>query len=249
MFVDLQGKLVLVTGGTRGIGRGIVERLLASGAQVAFTYQSQTRMAEEITAIARDEGRQCRAYQADVSDAAAAKALIDRVEAEQGPIYAVINNAGITRDRSFLMMPVDEWDRVIQVNLNGTAYMMRFALEHMIRRAQGKIINMSSVSGLRASPGQANYAASKAALMALTATLSAEAARFGIQVNAVAPGFIETDMVEAMPDNVRDKLQKRIPLRRLGRVDEVADAVLYLLSPSADYITGQTLVIDGGLSA
>ena len=249
MFVDLRNKLVLVTGGTRGIGHGVVRRLADAGARVAFTYQSEAATADAMVAELRAQDRQVSAYQVDISDAAAASALVETIETERGPIFGLVNNAGITRDKSFLTMPVEDWDRVIGVNLNGSAYMARFVLERMIRRSEGKVINMSSVSGLRASPGQANYSASKAALLALTATLSAEVARFGIQVNAVAPGFIDTDMVSAMPEAARDKLHKRIPLRRMGRVDEVADAVLYLLSQHADYITGQTLVIDGGMSA
>ncbi|QNA98230.1 3-oxoacyl-ACP reductase FabG [Massilia sp. Se16.2.3] len=249
MFVDLRNKLVLVTGGTRGIGHGVVRRLADCGARVAFTYQNEAAIADAMVAELRGADRQVSAYRADISDPDAASALVEQIESTQGPIFALVNNAGITRDKSFLTMPLADWDRVIDVNLNGSAYMARFVLERMIRRSEGKLVNMSSVSGLRASPGQANYAASKAALLALTATLAAEVARFGIQVNAVAPGFIDTDMVGAMPEAAREKLHKRIPLRRMGRVDEVADAVLYLLSQHADYITGQTLVIDGGMSA
>ncbi len=249
MFDDLKNKWVLVTGGSRGIGRAIVECLMAHGAKVAFTYQREEAAAHQVLAAARDCGRDCRAYPIDISQASACQALVERIESECGEIYGLVNNAGITRDRSFLMMSTDEWDRVVQVNLNGTAYMTHFMLDRMIRRQQGKIINMSSVSGLRGSPGQANYASTKAALVALTQTLSLEVARYGIQVNAVAPGFIETEMVAAMPEKVREQLHKRIPLRRLGRVSEVANLVLFLLSTNGDYITGQTLVIDGGLSA
>lgn len=249
MFVDLQDRLVVVTGGTRGIGRGIVEALWRNGARVAFTFQRESQVAEELVATARHQGKQAWAFQAEAGDAAVASALIERIENECGEIFGLVNNAGITRDRAFLMMPLEDWDRVLQVNLNGTAYMSRFALERMIRRKQGKVVNLSSVSGLRASSGQANYSASKAALIALTRTLSHEVARFGIQVNAVAPGFIDTEMVASMPEKMRQELPKSIPLRRLGRVDEVADAVLYLLSDHANYVTGHTLVIDGGLSA
>ncbi|MBX3304669.1 MAG: 3-oxoacyl-ACP reductase FabG [Nitrospira sp.] len=249
MFVDLQNHLVLVTGGTRGIGRAIVDGLWRSGAKVAFTFQRETQLAEEMVKAAHRDGKKAWAFQLESGDAGAASELVERIESECGEIYGLVNNAGITRDRAFLMMSLENWDQVVQVNLNGTAYMSRAVLGRLINRKQGKVVNLSSVSGMKASPGQANYSATKAALIALTKTLSHEVARFGIQVNAVAPGFINTEMVTSMPEQMQRQLPKSIPLRRLGRVDEVADAVLYLLSQHADYITGHTLIIDGGLSA
>ncbi len=248
MFIDLSGRLVLVTGGSRGIGRGVVERLVGYGAKVAFTYCSGQAEAESLVQRLSDAGGHVWAFAHDISDAVAGSALVERIESECGEIFALINNAGITQDGLFITSPLSRWDSVLNVNLSGTAYMTHAVLQKMIRNKAGKVVNMASVSGLRASRGQSNYSSAKAGLIAFTRTLSHEVARFGVQVNAVAPGFIDTEMVAAMPEAQRQLLPKQIPLRRLGRVDEVADAVAYLLSPQASYITGHTLVIDGGLS-
>jgi len=249
MFIDLTGSLVLVTGGSRGIGRGIVERLVGYGAHVALTYRSGQVQAEELAKRLDGENSHVWAFAHDVSDAMAGQSIVERIEAECGEIHALVNNAGITQDGLFMTSPLSRWDDVLNVNLSGTAYMTHAVLQKMIRRKSGKVVNLTSVSGLRASLGQANYSASKAGLIALTRTLSHEVARFGIQINAVAPGFIDTEMVAKMPEAARLQIPKQVPLRRLGRVEEVADAVAYLLSPQASYITGHTLVIDGGLSA
>lgn len=248
MFIDLSHRLVLVTGGSRGIGRGVVERLVGYGAHVALTYRSGQAEAEELARRLGGNGSRVWAFAHDISDAVDGQVLVEQIENECGEIFALVNNAGITQDGLFITSPLSCWDSVLGVNLSGTAYMTHAVLQKMIRRKAGKVVNMSSVSGLRASLGQANYSASKAGLIALTRTLSHEVARFGIQVNAVAPGFIDTEMVAAMPEAQRQQLPKQIPMRRLGRVEEVADAIAYLLSPQASYVTGHTLVIDGGLS-
>jgi len=248
MFAELKDRLVLVTGGTRGIGRSIVEHLARTGCKVVFTYQNSHGDAEDIVATLNAQGSQCWAYQADVTDPESSQGLAEKIEKNHGSIYGLVNNAGITADKSFLTMPLQQWNQVIDTNLNGAAYLSQAVMIKMLPRKQGKVVMMSSVSGLQASPGQANYSASKAALIGLTRTLSHEAARYNIQVNAVAPGFIETEMVASLSEKTRSQIPKLVPARRMGKVDDVAKPVLFLLSDSANYITGHTLVIDGGLS-
>ncbi len=248
MFADLKNRLVLVTGGSRGIGKGIVSHLLDAKCKVVFTYQNNSNAAEDIVDTANHQGAQCWAYQADVSDPDRSRVIVDNIEKDHGPIYGLVNNAGINNDKSFLTMPHDLWTRVIDTNLNGTAYLSQAVMMKMLPRKQGKVVMMSSVSGMQASPGQSNYSASKAGLIGLTRTLSHEVARYNIQVNAVAPGFIETEMVAGMSEKMRSQIPKIVPARRMGSVDDVAKSVLFLLSGASDYITGHTLVVDGGLS-
>ncbi len=250
MIVDLTNKTYLVTGGSRGIGKAIVEKLVASGASVVFTYKSSQAQANTLVEnLQKNAKGKVIAMQADISHSFEAERLIENIQEAIGDIDGVINNAGITQDKPFFQMDAPSWEAVINTNLSGTYYITKALLNKLIRRDNGKIINMASVSGLRGSMGQANYSASKAAIMSLTKTLALELARFNVQVNAVAPGFIETEMVENMDTNAKKNIKQMVPARRMGRADEVADAVLYLLSPSANYITGHTLVIDGGLTA
>lgn len=248
MFDDLKEKRILVTGGSRGIGKSLVENLASAGAHVIFTYRSSGDAAQAIVKKVIENGGQCTAYQSDAASKEAADALVETIETDIGPIFGLINNAGITQDKSFLTMSTDSWKEVLSTNLDGAAYLSQSVLLKMIHRKEGKIIMMSSVSGVKASPGQANYSASKAALIGLTRTLSHEMARFNIQINAIAPGFIETEMVEKMSDKAQKQIKKMVPARRMGTVDEIAQPTLFLLSKGADYITGHTLVIDGGLS-
>ncbi len=249
MFIDLRNRLIVVTGGSRGIGRAMVERLALCGAAVVLTYATQADTAKALaTELQRHDMRVWHLpYQA--GDAAGAVDLVARIEDTHGPIHGLVNNAGITCDGVFVRKPLDTWDAVLDVNLNAPAYLLHAVLDPMMRRGAGRVVNMASVAGLRGSLGQANYGASKAALIALTRTTALEMARFGIQINAVAPGFIDTDILQGMSQAARDAIPGRVPLRRLGRPEEVAHAVAYLLSDAADYITGHTLVIDGGLSA
>lgn len=249
MYEELKGRVVLVTGGSRGIGRGIVEQLAMQGAQVVFTYRGQQNLAEDVAATLRSQGYWCRAVQADVADSEASRALVENIEQDWGPIYGLVNNAGITADKSFLTMPAELWHQVIDTNLTGTALLTQAVLQQMMYRKEGRVVMMASVGGLRASSGQANYSATKAGLIALTRTLSHEVARFNILVNAVAPGFIATEMTSAMPEAAQAAIPKQVPLRRMGSVKEIAAPVLFLLSNQASYITGHCLVIDGGLTA
>ncbi|MFT6248651.1 MAG: 3-oxoacyl-[acyl-carrier protein] reductase [Cognaticolwellia sp.] len=248
MFKELKGQIVLVTGGSRGIGSGLVESLAKAGAHVIFTYRSSASEANVIVNKINEQGGRCAAFKADITDQEASQNLVTMIEDEIGPIYGLVNNAGITQDKSFLMMSAESWQQVLSTNLDGTVFLTQAVLLQMMRRKTGKIIMMSSVSGLQASPGQASYSASKAALIGLTRTLSHEVARYNIQVNAIAPGFIETEMVEQMSEKSRQQIPKLVPARRMGSIKEVAEPVLFLLSNGSNYITGHTLVVDGGLS-
>ncbi len=248
MFKELKGQIVLVTGGSRGIGSGIVESLAKAGAHVIFTYRSSDQEANVIVDKINSQGGQCAAFKADITDQEASQNIVSMIEDEIGPIYGLVNNAGITQDKSFLLMSAESWQQVLSTNLDGSVFLTQAVLLKMMRRKTGKVIMMSSVSGLQASPGQASYSASKAALIGLTRTLSHEVARYNIQVNAIAPGFIETEMVEKMSEKARQLIPKLVPARRMGSITEVAEPVLFLLSNGANYITGHTLVVDGGLS-
>lgn len=246
MNIDLTNKKYLVTGGSRGIGKAIVERLANAGATVAFTYKSSYAESQKIV---EQFNKKVFAFKADISDENTSISLIEKIENQIGELDGLINNAGITMDKPFFKMETDAWQAVINTNLNGTFYLSKAVINKFIRKENSKIINMASVSGLRGSAGQANYSASKAAMIAFTKTLAVEFARFNVQVNAIAPGFIETEMTEQMDENIKKNIRQMVPARRMGKASEVADAVLFLLSPSANYITGHTLVIDGGLMA
>jgi len=249
MYSDLKGRLVLVTGGSRGIGKGIVEALSAAGAKVLFTYRGQEVASHTLVESLSKKGWWCKGIKADVGDSEVSNDLVNSIEEEHGPIYALVNNAGVTADKSFLTMNVEDWHKVIDVNLTGTALLTQAVLKKMMYRKEGRVVMVSSVGGLRASAGQANYSSSKAGLIALTKTLSHEVARFNILVNAIAPGFISTEMTEAMPETAKAAIPKKIPIRRMGTVSEIAGPILFLLSNQSSYITGHCLVIDGGLSA
>lgn len=249
MYSCLKGRLVLVTGGSRGIGRAIVEQLANQGAHVIFTYQRQHQTAQTLANELTGKGLTCHAKQCDINAPEESRSLVEAIEEEFGEIYALVNNAGITLDKSFPAMSEIDWLSVVSTNLNGTALLTQAVLKKMMFRKEGRIIMMSSVGGLRASSGQSNYSSTKAALVGLTRTLSHEMARFNILVNAVAPGYIATEMVLSMPESSRSAIPKQVPLRRMGSVDEVAAPVLFLLSDCASYITGHCMVVDGGLSA
>jgi acetoacetyl-CoA reductase len=236
--------VAIITGGTRGIGRAIAEELVNNDFQVVVTYNSSAAQAEKMRALFQDK---ILIKKTDVSKEAEVDALFNEIQTKFGRIDVLVNNAGITQDKTFHKMDADDWHHVIDVNLNGTFYCCNQAINKMRDQKFGRIINISSIVGQKGNFGQANYAASKAGLLGLTKTLALENAMKGITVNAVCPGFIETDMVSAIPEEVKQKIQDEIPMKRFGTAKEVAKAVKFLVSEDAAYITGQELNINGGL--
>lgn len=240
--MELQGQVAIVTGASRGIGAAVARELAAAGAIVVVNFRTNEadahRLADEIGG---------RAFQADVSTTEGCEALVAEARTV-GPVGVLVNNAGITADGLLMRMKDEAWERVLQVNAGGPFRMCRAVLPDMVKQRRGSIINIVSVSALRGNPGQANYAASKAAVVALTRTLAREMARRNIRVNAVAPGFVETAMTDRLTDKQRDQAVGFVPLGRMGRADEIAPAVRFLAGSGAQYITGQVLVVDGGLS-
>jgi 3-oxoacyl-[acyl-carrier protein] reductase len=243
MKIDLTGRTALVTGSTRGIGRAIAESLAESGARVAVVSRDQARSAEAAAAI----GNGARGFAADVSDVASIVTMVDGVEKEFGQIDILVNNAGLTRDNILFRIKDDDWDAVLDANLRGAFVAIHAAARGMIKRRWGRIINIASVVGLTGNKGQANYAASKAGLIGLTKSVAKELGSRNVLVNAVAPGFIETDMTAAMTPDARAALSGQIPLERLGTPRDIAGVVTFLASEHAAYVTGQTLVVDGGM--
>jgi 3-oxoacyl-[acyl-carrier protein] reductase len=246
MNQDFSGKLALVTGGTRGIGLGIVKSLLENGARVALVGSNPEKSAGIASELAGEE--QVRGYACDVSEADAVEELVNRVREEMGEIDFLVNNAGITLDGIFIRMKQNDWQRVLDVNLGGTYNFCRSVARAMMKRREGRIVNISSVVGQTGNAGQANYAASKAGQLGLTKSLARELGPRGITVNAVTPGYIETDMTEDLPEAVREEMVAGIPLKKAGSPEDVAGAVLFLLSPSASYISGQVLGVNGGMT-
>src|SRR5262245_16691119 len=245
---DLEGKTCLITGGSRGIGRAIVTAMAGAGANVAFTYQASKDQAEALAqAMSEKEGVRCKAYQANVACAEEMQRVVNQVEKDFGPITILVNNAGITRDKTFLKMTKTMWDEVMRVNLDGVFYTTQLVANDMVGAGWGRIINISSIVGQTGNFGQANYAATKGAVISFTESLARELARKGVTVNAVAPGFIETDMVSGMPEAAINQVKAMTPMGRLGKPEEIADAVVFLASPRASYVTGQVLGVNGGM--
>jgi 3-oxoacyl-[acyl-carrier protein] reductase len=242
MKIDLSGKNALVTGSTRGIGRAIAEAFAESGARVAVVGRDQQRADEAAAAI----GNQARGFAADVSDTAAVAKLIDDVEKAFGSIDVLVNNAGITRDNLVMRLKDEDWDAVQDANLRGAFAAIRSVSRGMMKKRAGRIINIASIVGIIGNKGQANYAASKAGLIALTKSVARELGSRNILVNAVAPGFIETDMLDGVPEKVLDAIRAQVPLDRLGRPDEVARVVHFLSADASSYITGQVWAVNGG---
>jgi 3-oxoacyl-[acyl-carrier protein] reductase len=245
----LTGKVALVTGASSGIGRACALALADAGAAVALGFSSNARGADEVAALVRDAGGRASTVGADLADPSAGAALVDHTIRELGAIDIVVNNAGITRDNLAVRITDADWDAVLAVDLSAAFRICRAALKPMLRRRDGRIINISSVAGVTGNPGQANYSAAKAGLIGLTKSLCREVGSRGITVNAVAPGFITTDMTAALGDDALAAVSAGVPLRRLGSPDEVAAAVRFLALPEAAYITGHVLHVDGGLAA
>jgi len=243
MKIDLSGKAALVTGSTRGIGREIAAVLAACGAKVAVAGRDQAKAAEVATAI----GGGAQGFGADMSDGAQVTKLVEEVEAAFGSLDILVNNAGLTRDNLLIRIKDEDWDAVLDANLKGAFAAIRAATRGMMKRRWGRIINISSVVGITGNKGQASYAASKAGMLGLTKAVAQELASRNILVNAIAPGFIETEMTAALSGEQRAALAERIPLARLGTPTDVANAVAFLASEQAAYITGQVLVVDGGM--
>jgi len=244
---DLSGQVALVTGAGRGLGRRIAETLATAGAKVACIDVDPDALAETVAAIGAI-GSEAIAVTCDVTDGDQVAQAVKETTAKWGQLDILVNNAGITRDSLIMRMKDDQWDSVIAINLRGTFLFTRAATKPMMKARRGRIVNIASVSGLMGNPGQVNYSASKAGVIGLTRTVSRELAGRNITVNAVAPGFIATEMTAKLGDDILTEVQKQIPLGRLGDPQDVADAVLYLASDAAGFITGHVLTVDGGLT-
>ncbi len=242
----LEGKVALVTGASRGIGSAIAERLASRGARVACVA-TRAENCEQTVERCRARGVAALALGVDVADTAAVGAVVEQVQAELGELHVLVNNAGLTRDQLVLRMSEEDFDRVLAVNLKGAWNFIR-AGARTLMKSGGRIVNITSVVGLRGNAGQANYAASKAGLVGLTLSVAKEFASRGVCVNAIAPGFIRTDMTARLSEAASRELASSIPLKRIGTPEEIAHAVDFLVGPGGDYVTGQTLVVDGGLS-
>jgi 3-oxoacyl-[acyl-carrier protein] reductase len=244
----LDGKKAIVTGASRGIGRSIALALARAGADVVVNFHGQAAAAGEVVSQIREMGRQAVACQADVSIPSEAAKLVNMAAGQLGGLHILVNNAGITRDNLVMRLTDEDWNRVLDVNLKGAFNTIRAASRLMMKARWGRIINVSSVVGITGNAGQANYAASKAGLIGLTKAVARELGSRNITVNAVAPGFILTDMTDSLSEAVREKMLSRVALGRFGQPEEVAAAVVFLASDAAGYITGQTIVVDGGLT-
>ena len=244
--MDLKGKNAIVTGSTRGIGKAIAIELAKAGANIVISGRNESLL-ESVKSEIEGHGVQCIGVKGDVQNTDDAQALIDACVNEFETVDVLVNNAGITRDNLLMRMKEDEWDDVININLKGTYNTIRAAVKRLMKQRSGKIINITSVVGVMGNAGQANYSASKAGVIGLTKSVAKELASRNIQVNAIAPGYIMTDMTEAIPEDKKEELQRIIPLGKLGEAQAIADAVLFLSSSRSDYITGQILNVDGGM--
>lgn len=245
--MKLEGKTAIVTGGSRGIGAAIAKLLASHGAKVVVNYSGSREKAEAVVGDIQSSGGEAFAFQADVANTEAVKAMIDEALQQFGSIDILVNNAGITRDNLLMRMKENEWDDVINTNLKGVFVTTKAVTRQMMKQRSGRIVNIASIVGVSGNPGQANYVAAKAGVIGLTKTTAKELASRGITVNAVAPGFITTDMTDKLDEGVQKAMLDQIPLSRFGDPEDVAKSVLFLASDDASYMTGQTLHIDGGM--
>ena len=243
----LENKTALVTGAGRGIGRAIALALAEYGADVAVNYSGSKEQAEETVRQIIEMGRKAVAIQADVSEEADCVRMFAQAEEALGPVDILVNNAGITRDGLAVRMSGEDFEKVLDVNLKGAFYCMKLAAKGMMKRRYGRIVSISSISGVKGNPGQINYCAAKAGIIGMTKSLARELAPRGITVNAIAPGYIESDMTAVLPDKVKESVLSQVPLGRMGKPEDIAQAAVFLASDQASYITGQTLLVDGGM--
>lgn len=244
---SLDNKIALVTGGSRGIGKAIALALAAEGANVAFTYKSASGAAEETSAAIKARGRKALAFQSDAKNFEEAAKVVDGVVKEFQRLDILVNNAGITRDTLLMRMSEQDWDDVIDTNLKSAFNFSKAVCRQMMGQREGAIVNISSIAGVIGNPGQTNYAAAKAGMIGMTKTLAKELASRNIRVNAVAPGFVDTDMTEKLTPQQKEALLGMVPLKRTAKPEEIASVVVFLASPASAYITGQVVCVDGGL--
>lgn len=243
----LEGKVALVTGGSRGIGRAVALRLAQEGAAVAINYAGNAKAAEEVKAAIEANGGKAILVQADVSSSESVDTMVKAAVEAFGTIDILVNNAGITRDGLLMRMKEEDWDAVLNTNLKGVFLCTKAVSKLMMKKRTGKIVNMASVVGVTGNAGQANYSAAKAGVIGFTKTMAKELAARNITVNAIAPGYIETDMTAVLPDGVKEAMTKNVPMGRGGKPEDIANAVLFLVSDCASYITGQVINVDGGM--
>lgn len=244
----LKNKIALITGAGRGIGRAIAIALAKEGAEVVINYNGSEESAKEVKQTIEENGGKASIYKCNVSDFTACEAMIKDIVKEYGHLDILVNNAGITKDGLIMKMKEEDFDSVLNVNLKGTFNTIRHSARQMLKQRSGKIINISSVSGILGNVGQANYAASKAGVIGLTKTMARELGSRGITVNAIAPGFVDTEMTEVLSDEIRENACKQIILGRFGKPEDIANTAVFLASDKADYITGQVISVDGGMN-